>query len=132
MKTSDALLDHLAVAARGARRDGLFALWLLTRAAEDECLDPPLSPTGRAQRLEAIERRLATLALPAALRRALPGALVHLREAGPRSAAMVMQLLTAPVRDALGDEAAEVLVRGAVAARQADGGSATTPTRGES
>lgn len=118
-RTSDALLDHLAAAARGARREGVFAVWLLIRAAEDECLDPPLSAKGHTHRLEAIERRLASLSLPAPLRRALPAALVHLREPGPRSAALALQLLSAPVRDALGEEAAEVVVRGASAARNA-------------
>ena len=52
-----------------------------------------------------------------ALKRALAGTLSLLRDSGTRPAAMALQQLTAPVRETLGVEAAEIIAKAVRAAR---------------
>ena len=113
------LTELLAHAARGPKREGLFALWLVVRAAEDEILDPPLPPRLRARQLESLRNRLATLTLPAPVRRGVTSALALLDEAGPGAGATALQQLTAPTRESLGAEAAEAVAAAARAVRGA-------------
>ena len=110
------LIGLLADAVRGPARQGLFALWLVVRSAE--ALLPPDPVTGRnhRRRLQAIEDRLASLALAGPLRRALAAAREHLEPATPAAAAVVLSQLVAPAREVLGAEAGEAV---AVAARGA-------------
>ena len=110
------LIRLVAAAVRGPARQGLFALWLVVRSAE--ALLPPHPVTGRnhRRRLQAIEDRLASLALAGPLRRALTAARHHLEPATPAAAAMVLSQLVAPAREVLGPEAGEAI---AVAARRA-------------
>ncbi len=75
-------------------------------------MDPPLPERAQRRRIEALERRLARLSLSPPLRRALAGTLALLRDPGTRPAAMALQQLTAPVRETLGVEAAEVIAKG--------------------
>lgn len=113
------LTELLAHTARGPKREGLFALWLVVRAAEDELVDPPLPPRLRTRQLEALRTRLATLTLPAPVRRGVTSALALLDEATPGAGATALQQLTAPVRESLGAEAAEVVAAAARAVRGA-------------
>ena len=110
------LIGLLARPARGPERDGLFALWLMVRAAEGLFPPHPVSVKNHLRRLQALETRLGALALPAPLRRALAAARHHLEPATPAAAALVLAQLVAPARDVLGSEAGEVI---AVAARTA-------------
>src|SRR5512134_467292 len=113
----DALLPLLARTPRGGKRDGLFAVWLTVRVALDQTLAPAIPARQARRRIDALERRLTSLALPPPLRRALPGALVLLREGEVQSPALALQQLVAPVRDVLGAEAGEVVARAAQRAR---------------
>jgi len=110
------LVTLIAEAARGPQREGLFALWLMVRAAEGLLPPAPVSAKNHRRRLQAIETRLGSLALPAPLRRALAAARQHLETATPNAAALVLSQLTAPARDVLGADAAEAVT---VAARGA-------------
>ena len=110
------LVTLIAEAARGPQREGLFALWLIVRAAEALLPPAPVSAKNHRRRLQALETRLGGLALPAPLKRALVAARQHLETATPDAAAIVLSQLTAPARDVLGPEAAEAV---AVAARAA-------------
>ena len=111
------LVTLLATAARGPEREGLFALWLVVRAAEGLIAPPPMSPRGHRRRLQALEARLATLVVPGPLQRALAAARQHLEPATPAAAALVLAQLVAPARDVLGAQAADAVGVAARAAR---------------
>lgn len=106
----------VAEAERGPRRDGLYALWLVLRAAEALLPPDPISLKNHRRRLVALENRLGGLALPAPLKRALSGARAQLEAGTPAAAAVVLAQLVAPTRDVLGSEAADAV---AAAARDA-------------
>jgi len=110
------LVALIAEAARGPKRDGLFALWLVVRTAEAVLPPSPVSAKNHRRRLQALETRLGGLALPAPLKRALAAARHHLETATPQAAAVVLSQLIAPARDVLGTEAADAV---SVAARSA-------------
>jgi hypothetical protein len=110
------LVTLLAESARGPQREGLFALWLVVRAAEALLPPSPVSAKNHRRRLQAIESRLGSLALPGPLKRALAAARQHLEIATPNAAALVLSQLTAPAREVLGAEAADAV---SVAARSA-------------
>jgi hypothetical protein len=110
------LVTLIAEAARGPKREGLFALWLVVRAAESLLPPAPVSVKNHRRRLQALEIRLGSLALPAPLKRALAAARQHLETATPDAAALVLSQLAAPARDVLGAAAAEAVT---VAARGA-------------
>lgn len=111
------LVALIADAARGPKRDGLFALWLMVRTAEAVLPPSPVSAKNHRRRLQALETRLGSLALPAPLKRALAAARHHLDAATPGAAAVVLSQLVAPARDVLGSEAAEAVGVAARAAR---------------
>ncbi len=111
------LIGLVADAVRGPRRDGLFALWLVVRAAEALLPPCPVSSKNHRRRLQALEARLGSLALPAPLRRALTAARHHLEPATPAAAALVLSQLLAPAREVLGTEAGEAVNVAARAAR---------------
>jgi len=113
----DRLVALVAAAPRGPRRDGLYALWLTLRAAEALLPPAPVSAKNHRRRLQALETRLASLALPAPLKRALTAARTHLDPATPAAAAVVLTQLVAPARDVLGPEAADAISIAARAAR---------------
>jgi len=112
-----ALVELLPRTARGPRRNGVFALWLTVRVALDFCLTPPLPDRARRRRTSALENRLASLTLPAPLRRALTAALTHLQAGDPPAAALALTQLVAPVRDTLGAEAGDAIALAARVAR---------------
>ena len=113
----DRLVTLVAEARRGPRRDGLYALWLVVRAAEG-CLPPaPVSRRNHRRRLVALETRLGGLALPAPLRRAFTAARLHLEPGTQQAAAIVLSELVAPAREVLGPDAAEAVAAAARAAK---------------
>ncbi len=114
-----ALLSALPLTARGPRREGIFALWLTVRVAQDLLRDPPPADRTHRRRLQALEHRLSSLTLPPPLRRALATALSQLQEARPETAAQVLSQLVAPAREAGGADAGEALAQAARAARAA-------------
>ena len=121
--SSGALVTLLAQAVRGPRREGVFALWLTVRIAQDLLLDPPFPDRAHRRRVAALEQRLSSLTMAPPLRRALAGAIAQLREAGPESVPVILSQLVAPARDTLGAEAAEAValaVRGARARKTAE------------
>ena len=79
------LISLMARSVRGPRREGLFALWLTLRVAQDLQLDPPLGERALRRRLAALESRLSSLTIPSPLRRALASALVQLQDAPPET-----------------------------------------------
>lgn len=103
------LVTLVAAAPRGPKRDGLYALWLTLRAAEALLPPAPVSAKNHRRRLQALETRLASLALPAPLKRALAAARTHLDPATPAAAAIVLAQLVAPAREVLGPEAADAV-----------------------
>ena len=111
------LVTLIAAAARGPKREGLFALWLVVRAAEALLPPAPVSSKNHRRRLQALATRLSSLALPAPLKRALAAARQHLETATPRAAALVLSQLAAPARDVLGPEAADAITVAARAAK---------------
>jgi hypothetical protein len=111
------LIGLVADAVRGPKRDGLFALWLVVRAAEALLPPRPVSRKNHRRRLQALEARLGSLALPAPLKRALAAARHHLEPATPAAAALVLSQLFAPAREVLGPEAGEAVNVAARAAR---------------
>ena len=110
------LIELVAGAVRGPKREGLFALWLVVRSAESLLPPTPVSGTNHRRRLQALETRLGSLALSAPLKRALAAARQHLEPATPAAAALVLSQLIAPAREVLGPEAGEAVT---VAARSA-------------
>ena len=81
------LLRQLAITARGSRRDGLFALWLTLRVADDLVEPPAMAERAQRRRVQALEKRLTSLTLPGPLRRALAGTMAQFRELRPEAAA---------------------------------------------
>jgi len=103
------LIGLVAEAVRGPRREGLFALWLMVRSAEGLLPPRPLSGKNHRRRLQALDTRLASLALPAPLKRALAAARHHLEPATPAAAALVLSQLVAPAREVLGPEGGDAV-----------------------
>lgn len=110
------LIDALAAEARGPRRNGAYALWLVLRVAAGALPPDRLPRDLHAERLAELGRRLSSLSLPVPLRRALTGALAELEEASPAASAAALRLLVAPARETLGPPVADAV---AVAAREA-------------
>jgi hypothetical protein len=113
-----ALLQLLPQTARGPRREGIFALWLTVRVAQDLVRDPPAERAHR-RRLQALEHRLSSLTLPPPLRRALAAAISQLKDARSDTAVQVLSQLVAPARDGGGAEAGDAVAQAARAARAA-------------
>ncbi|HEV8151205.1 MAG TPA: hypothetical protein VGP61_13565 [Gemmatimonadales bacterium] len=112
------LVTLMAETPRGPKREGIFALWLTLRVAEDAFLVPPPPERALRRRVILLERRLSSLSCPAPLRRALATALTGLRDPRHEEAALVLQQLVAPARDTLGPEAGDAVSRAARSAAQ--------------
>jgi hypothetical protein len=110
---ASALLALLPQTGRGPRREGIFALWLTLRVAQDLVREP----RAHRRRLQALEHRLSSLTLPPPLRRALAAAISQLRDARSETAVQVLSQLVAPAREAGGAEAGDALAQAARAAR---------------
>lgn len=113
-----ALLELLPRTGRGPKREGIFALWLVVRVAQDLVRMPPAERPHR-RRVAALEQRLSSLTVPPPLRRALTAALAQLRDGSPTAAVQVLAQLAAPARDAAGADAAAAIDRAARSARAA-------------
>lgn len=109
--SADDLLELLARTARGPRRDGVFALWLVVRVAEGLAGATPAAERAERRRVSSLERRLASLTLPPPLRRALAASLALLKEPGQDAPALALGQLVAPVRETLGADAGAMLER---------------------
>jgi hypothetical protein len=118
----DRLLEALADAARGPKRNSLFALWLVLRQCDGRLPPGELSERADGLRLERLERRLSSLSLPTPLRRALPAAMRELRENRSDSVPVALQQLVAPTREALGRGAADAVGFAARTAREVHAG----------
>ncbi len=115
--TENRLLELLAQAVRGPRREGLFALWLVCRVAEGVLLEPPVGDRAHRRRVAALEQRLSSLTLPTPLRRALAGALEELREPRASAVAAALAQLVAPAREGAGTEAAQAVAEASARAK---------------
>lgn len=113
-----ALVKLMGETPRGPKREGVFALWLTLRLAEDVFLTPPPPERAMRRRVVLLEQRLSSLSLPTTLRRALGGALAGLRETRREPAALLLQQLVAPAREALGPDAGEAMGKAARTAAQ--------------
>ena len=114
-----ALVQLLPRTGRGPKREGIYALWLTLRLAQDLRLDPPLAERAVRRRLAALDSRLSSLTLPPPLRRALTAALQQLKDGGADAVPVVLSTLVAPARDSTGADAGEAVQQAARAARQA-------------
>ncbi|HEX5385577.1 MAG TPA: hypothetical protein VFW66_02635 [Gemmatimonadales bacterium] len=114
---ASALLAQLPRTGRGPRRDGIFALWLTLRVAQDLFADPPPAERAHRRRVAALEHRLSSLTLPPPLRRALTAGIAELSAGDPAVAVQVLSQLVAPAREGAGPEAGEALAQAARAAR---------------
>jgi hypothetical protein len=116
--SDDSFAATLAESARGPVRDGVFALWLVVRAALAAA--PPAQPPARqADRLRALAGRLKSLNAPAPLRRSLTAAIADLGPARGLPPGVVLAQLVAPAAECLGRRAAEAVQAAARAARPA-------------
>jgi hypothetical protein len=104
---------------RGPRRDGVFALWLTLRVAQDLFGATPPTERAHRRRVTALEHRLSSLTLPPPLRRALTAAIAELRSADAAVAVQVLSQLIAPARESLGPEAGDAVALAARTARTA-------------
>jgi hypothetical protein len=107
-RAEDQLLELVAGSARGPRRDGLFALWLLVRVLQDMRREPYADRLQR-RRVAALERRLASVTLPAPFRRAVTSAMAALATPATANPAVILAQLVAPVRESVNVEAGELL-----------------------
>jgi len=116
--SDDSFSVALAESARGPVRDGVFALWLVVRAALAGA-PPATCPTRQPERLRALAGRLKSLNAPTPLRRSLAAALADLAPARGAQPAVVLAQLVAPAAECLGRRAAEAVQAAARAARPA-------------
>lgn len=112
------LAEILESEPRGPRQNGVFAVWLVARAAAALIPPDPVGARGHVRRLEELERRLSSLSVPAPLGRGLRSALAHLRDATPAGAALALRQLVAPARETVGTRTADALAEGANAAAE--------------
>lgn len=103
------LLDALAASVRGPKRNGVFALWMFVRTCSGVLPPDELSIRAHRRRVQALERRLTSLSMPAPLKRALTSAVRELGDRSDVAAGMALQRLVAPVRETLGSEVADVI-----------------------
>ncbi len=112
---SKSLVELMAGAPRGPRREGLFALWLTTRLIED--LGHPTIDRTIRRRVALLEKRLSSLGLSQTMRKGISTTLIMLKEPVRPDPATLLSQLAAPARDGVGPDAADVLNRAARALR---------------
>jgi len=116
----DVLLRLMPGAARGPKRSGLFALWLVVRTMLfylQPAVDPARVERARKRHVAALERRLSSLSLAPSLRRALHGAVAALRDGGRADLALALDQLVAPAADNAGAEAAKAIATAVAAVK---------------
>ena len=116
--TAVVLITAMARAARGPRREGIYAMWLTLRVALDLLGPKPPADRAHKRRLAALEHRISTLTVPPPLRRALTAALAQLRTGRPEAAVEALALLGAPSRESAGADVADAITSAARAARE--------------
>lgn len=116
--TEQRLVAALAAEARGPRRNGIFAVWLLARVAEAVLPPDPLGARSHRRRVEALQRRLSSVTLPVPLRRAMAGAMRLVAEGTPGAAALALHQLVTPAHETLGATVGETLAQAAARARR--------------
>lgn len=111
------LIELMSAAQRGARRDGLFALWLVVHVAED--LGSATGATERPyrRRVGLLEQRISSLALPLPLKRALAQVIEQLKTVPAGPAGPLLSGLVGPIRETVGTDAAELIQKVARALR---------------
>lgn len=115
--TTRTLVELMAQAPRGPRRDGVFALWLTVRLLEDlATATQPVDRTFR-RRVALLEKRLSSLTVSPPLRRGLTAVLSALTNAAEPESALLLNQLAAPAREAIGPEAGDLLLRAGRALR---------------
>lgn len=112
------LLGLLQRTARGPKRGGLFAMWLVLRVAMTLCGPTVPSERSRRRHLAALKRRLSSLSMSQGARRALQAALTQLQDGTPEAAATALRQLVAPAEDIAGPDAGKALARAADTARR--------------
>jgi hypothetical protein len=125
----DKLIAALANSARGPKRNGLFALWLVVRACDGLLPPDVLTPRAHRRRLEGLERRLSSLSLHPALRRLLQGCVRDLQPGHPEAAVTVLRRLATSVPEPLCSEAGEALTEALRAAGAVAAPAVTGPAR---
>jgi hypothetical protein len=100
---------------RGPQREGAFAVWLLMRVALDIGHAPGPADRTEKRRVTLLAKRIASLSLAMPLAKGLTASLDHLQEGTLASSRIALSQLVAPVREALGVEASEIV---ALAAKQ--------------
>jgi hypothetical protein len=108
----------LAGSPRGPDRDGVFALWLVVRAALVGAAAGMPAPR-QTERLKALAHRLKSLHPPAPLKRSLQAAIADLAPARGVAPAIVLSHLVAPAADTLGRPLADAVAAAARAMRAA-------------
>ena len=124
------LLVEMEATARGPKRNGLFALWLIVRQCEGALPPDALSEKACAARLSGLERRWSSLTLPVSLRRALPASARELRSQHANRVPVTLQQLSAPAREAIGPAAGDALLLAARNSRRALRAAAADESRG--
>ena len=111
------LIELMAGAPRGPRRDGLFALWLVVHVAED--LESATGATERLyrRRVALLEPRISSLALPLVLKRGLARTIEGLKTAPAGPAGPLLSGLVGPIKEAVGPDAAELVQKAAKSLR---------------
>ena len=105
----------LAESPRGPDRDGVFALWLVVRAALGSA--GPALPRRQMERLKALARRLRSLNAPAPLSRSLAAAIFDLQAEHGEGPAAVLSHLVAPTAECLSRRLADTVQAASRAAR---------------
>ena len=121
-QTQQHLIRDLQVAARGPKRNGLFAVWLFVRVCDGMLPPEPLSEKAHRRRLDGLKRRLSSLSLPPSLKRALTGSWRELEAGTADAAALGLRQMVAPVREVLGSNLADSLLCAARAAEESTAG----------
>ena len=98
-----ALIDLLASEARGPRRHALYAAWLFTRVCLDMAGPVSFAERNTRRRLTALRKRLGSLTLPVAFRRALHDIIEELGAGSSEAATIALEELSRSVRDTLGE-----------------------------
>jgi hypothetical protein len=111
VQAENRLVDCLQAAVRGPRRNGLFALWLLVRVCDDALPPTPLSGRAQRRRLDALVKRLSSLSLPPALRKALIGSIGELTEGADDAVVAALRGLVEPAHESVGQDAADAIAQ---------------------
>lgn len=119
LDTEARLTALFTVTARGPKRNGIFALWLLVRACDGLLPPNPLSAKAHRRRLQGLERRMSSLSLPTPIQRALVGSIGELGEGSSDAARLALQQLVAPAREAVSAEVGSIIARAAQRTRRA-------------